>query len=89
MKALTWLRGTSDVKEELEDIKRAFRQQQAIGNVSYIKLFADKVYLLPFLIMIALMFFQQCAGVNAVLFYLKVSKHVLVYRFNQNKPSVA
>ena len=69
---LKWLRGTSDVTEELEELKRAYGDQQLLGNVSYIKIFVDRIYLEPFLIMIALMIIQQFSGINAVLFYLKV-----------------
>ena len=72
IKSLQWLRGTDNVKDEIEDMKRAYRDQQMIGNVSYGELFKDGVYLRPFLIVMALMFFQQFSGINAVLFYLKV-----------------
>ena len=72
LKSLQWLRGSDNVKDEIEDMKRAYRDQQLIGNVSYGELFKDGVYLRPFLIVMALMFFQQFSGINAVLFYLKV-----------------
>lgn len=70
-KALQWLRGTTEIKEELEDLKRSHRDQLLLGDVSYLDLLKKRVYLRPFLIMIALMFFQQWSGINAVLFYLK------------------
>ena len=72
-KALQWLRGSENVNDELEDFKREVREQKQIGSVSYIKLLSDGVYLRPFLIVMALMFFQQFSGINAVLFYLKVN----------------
>ena len=69
--SLQWLRGTKNVSGEMDELKRAYREQASLGNLGYKKLFTDGVYLRPFLIMIALMFFQQFAGINAVLFYLK------------------
>lgn len=72
IKALQRLRGKKDVKAEVDDIKRMHQDQLAIGSVSYGKLFTDRVYLEPLIIMMLLMVFQQFSGVNAVLFYLKV-----------------
>lgn len=69
--SLQWLRGTDNVSQELEDLKRSYRDQQMLGKTGYGDLFSKGVYLRPFLIMIGLMFFQQFAGINAVLFYLK------------------
>ena len=71
-KALQWLRGTENISDDLEDLKREAREQKDIGSVSYVKLLSDGVYVRPFLIVMALMFFQQFSGINAVLFYLKV-----------------
>ena len=72
LKALQWLRGSENVKDELEEFKREFRDQKQLGNISYVDLLTDGVYLRPFLIVMALMFFQQFSGINAVFFYLKV-----------------
>ena len=69
-KALQWFRGGVDVKAELAEIQRAYQDQQKIGSVSFGKLVMDKVYLQPFLMMLALMFFQQFSGINAVNFNL-------------------
>ena len=51
-------------------MQRAYQDQQKIGSVSFVKLVTDKVYLQPFLLMLALMFFQQFSGINAVNFNL-------------------
>ena len=67
-KALSWFRGGVDVKDELAEMQRGYQDQQKIGSVSFVKLVADKVYLQPFLLMLALMFFQQFSGINAVNF---------------------
>ena len=70
MKALVWLRGTPNVQDELNEIKRAFEDQKKIGSVSFKHFFANKVYLKPLLLMATLMFFQQFSGINAVNFNL-------------------
>ena len=77
LKSLQWLRGTENVKAEIEDLKRAYREQTLLGKVSYSSLLTNFVYFKPFLIMSALMFIQQFSGVNAVMFYLKVFKHYI------------
>ena len=80
LKCLQWLRGSENAKDVLEEVKREFREQKLIGSVSYVNLFTDSVYLRPFLIVMALMFFQQFSGINAVFFYLKVSSNLNIFR---------
>ena len=80
LKSLQWLRGSENAKDVLEDVKREYREQKLIGSVSYVNLLTDAVYLRPFLIVMALMFFQQFSGINAVFFYLKVSSNLNIFR---------
>ena len=80
LKSLQWLRGSENAKDVLEEVKREFREQKLIGSVSYVNLLTDSVYLRPFLIVMALMFFQQFSGINAVFFYLKVSSNLNIFR---------
>ena len=80
LKSLQWLRGSENAKDVLEEIKREFSEQKLIGSVSYVNLLTDAVYLRPFLIVMALMFFQQFSGINAVFFYLKVSSNLIIFR---------
>ena len=72
MKSLQWLRGNKNVKTEMEDLKRAYKQQMLLGKVTYNNLLRNSVYSKPFLIMTILMLIQQFSGVNAVMFNLKV-----------------
>ena len=70
-KALQWLRGSQyDIDDEMEEMKKTYEEQQKIGTVNIAEFFTKRVYILPCLIMLALMFFQQYSGINAVLFYL-------------------
>ena len=70
MKALVWLRGSTSVQSELDEIKRAYEEQKNVGSVSFKHLFANRVYLEPLALMATLMFFQQFSGINAVNFNL-------------------
>ena len=72
-KALKWLRGSeyTGVEEEITTIQKNEDEQNAPGSkVSLGEIFSKAVYLKPFGISIALMFFQQFSGINEVLFYL-------------------
>ena len=69
--SLARLRGTEDIEEELMEMKRSYETQQNTGSISYKDLFTNRIYVEPFITMLLLMFFQQFAGINGVLFYLK------------------
>merc|ERR1711997_1198442 len=72
-KSIKWLRGSQydGVEEEMESIQKADEERNAPGSkVSIGEIFSKAVYLKPFGIAIALMFFQQFSGINEVLFYL-------------------
>ena len=56
LKSLQWLRGTENVKAEIEDLKRAYKEQILLGKVSYLDLLTNPVYLKPFLISIKTIF---------------------------------
>ena len=64
--ALHWFKNG----KELIDIQRAYEDQRKIGSITFVKLITDLVYLQPFLLMTALMFFQMFSGINAVNFNL-------------------
>ena len=81
LKTLQWLRDSENVNDALEELKSECKDQKSLGNLSYVKLLTDAVYLRPFLIVMALMFFQQFSGINAVLFNLKVRLFSINFRF--------
>jgi len=65
------LRGSNDVEAEFTEIDEAVTaaQQNDQNGFSASSLVRDKRILKPLLLGVALMFFQQASGVNAVLFY--------------------
>ncbi|XP_065556829.1 facilitated trehalose transporter Tret1-like isoform X2 [Artemia franciscana] len=70
-KALQWLRGAHyGIGTELEEIKHSIAEQNA-RSITFRDLFESSV-LKPFLICVALMFFQQFSGINAALFNLNI-----------------
>lgn len=70
-KSLQWLRGKQyDIDDDIKEMQDTYHQQQTIGQISLKEFFTVGVYVKPGLIMLALMFFQQYSGINAVLFYL-------------------
>ncbi len=70
-KALNWLRGPEgpDPEKELEDLRAAQKQREAIGSVTVKELLTLSEYLKPLGVALVLMFFQQFAGINVVVFY--------------------
>ncbi len=68
--SLRWLRGQGyDSEGELKALKEDQRKQAEHGTVTLGELFTEKRYLMPLLVVIGLMFFQQFSGVNSVIFY--------------------
>ena len=72
LKSLIWLRGSNfDVKSELKDLKKSYKNQTESPSFSYAKLFTEGIYLKPFIVVLVLMFNQQFSGINAVYMNLK------------------
>jgi MFS family permease len=69
-KALLFLRGPHiDVEPELLTIEQNVEASKHVGSVGFVTLISDKVYLIPILLSMVLMFLQQFSGVNAVISY--------------------
>jgi len=59
-KALQWLRGNQyDIEEEFASMVETDKEQKAMGTISLGEFVSKKVYILPGLIMMALMFLQR------------------------------
>ena len=72
-KSLKWLRGSeyTGVEDEISAIQAAENERNAPeSKVTLKEIFSQGVYLKPFGISLALMFFQQFSGINQVLFYM-------------------
>ncbi|KAM8713620.1 hypothetical protein ACLKA7_013872 [Drosophila subpalustris] len=68
MKALTWLRRKdADIKDELEEM--SVKQDDVAEGTNICKEMIQRKNLKPVFIALALMFFQQISGINAVMFY--------------------
>ncbi|CAF2741404.1 TRET1 [Lepeophtheirus salmonis] len=70
-RSLEWLRGTSDVSSEFEDLNQKHSPDQAKSNKegdAKRQQIWDKAMLEPFFISLMLMGFQQWSGVNACIF---------------------
>ncbi len=73
LNSLVWLRGGEghEVLEELEALKEARREQEAVGTVPMSALVTRPVYARPFAVVMFLMLLQQSCGVNVVTFYIQ------------------
>ena len=72
-KSLRWLRGSeyTGIEDEISSIQAAENERLAPeSKVSLKEIFSQSIYLKPFGISLALMFFQQFSGINQVLFYM-------------------
>ena len=60
------LRGTSNVKQEIEDMVNEANMEKSIEKFSILQLFSAKALILPTVISIVLHLSQQLSGINAV-----------------------
>ncbi|XP_032666821.1 solute carrier family 2, facilitated glucose transporter member 1-like isoform X1 [Odontomachus brunneus] len=68
-KALTWLRGTIEVHDEMEEMRSEFESMKLIPKVTLRELFVNPALRIPLFISIMIMFAQQLSGINAVMFF--------------------
>ena len=70
-RSLQFLRGSDyNVEDELAAIRAANEKSMAVGSITIWQLCSERVYAIPMLLMLAIMFFQQYSGINAIFFYL-------------------
>lgn len=68
-KALVWLRGKSDVEEEINEIKTENEQMKLIPKVTVTDMVTKPSLRTPLLIAVVIMVAQQLSGINAAMFY--------------------
>ena len=64
--ALTWLRGTSNVHDEMEEMRNEAESQKLVPAVSLREIFTNPTLRIPLVIAIMMMLAQQFSGINAV-----------------------
>lgn len=70
VKSLRWLRGAkTNVDDEFNELKKSQLESDKLGNNNAFKELFQKPNLMPLLISLGLMLFQQLSGINAVIFY--------------------
>lgn len=67
--SLIKLRGTQDVKQEIDDMINEANLEKSLKKFSIIQLFNTRALLIPTLISIVLHLSQQLSGINAVFYY--------------------
>lgn len=67
--ALTWLRGTIEVHDEMEEMRTEYESVKLIPKVNLRELFVNPALRIPLFIAIMIMFAQQLSGINAVMFF--------------------
>ncbi|XP_013788590.2 solute carrier family 2, facilitated glucose transporter member 1-like [Limulus polyphemus] len=68
-KALTWLRGTGDVHEEIDEMKAEFEAMKLIPKVTVQEMWTNPWLRTPLIISVMVMLSQQLSGINAVIFF--------------------
>lgn len=67
--ALTWLRGTHDVHDEMQDMRAEYESIKLIPRVTLMELLTNASLRIPMFIAVMVMLAQQLSGINAIMFY--------------------
>jgi len=71
IQSLHWLRGDdADCSREIRELEDTFRQSSSTDEVTWKEMIMKQQYRTPLILSLALMFFQQFSGINAIMFYL-------------------
>jgi len=68
-KALTWLRGTIEVHDELDDMRAEYEAMKLVSSVTLKDMFCSAALRSPLIISCMMMLAQQLSGINAVIFF--------------------
>lgn len=67
--ALTWLRDTIEVHDEMEEMRSEHESMKLISKVTLKELLVNSSLRIPLIIAVMVMLAQQFSGINAVMFY--------------------
>lgn len=68
-RALSWLRGTDDVHDEMEEMRAEYESIKLIPKVSMMEMFTNAQLRIPLFISMTVMIAQQLSGINAVMYF--------------------
>lgn len=68
-RALSWLRGTIEVHDEMEEMRAEYESMRMVPKVTLKELFVNSTLRIPLIIALMVMFAQQLSGINAVMFF--------------------
>lgn len=84
--ALMWLRNSSEVHDEMEEMRSEYETMKVVPRVTFKELFTNNVLRIPLIISIVVMIGQQFSGINAVSItpYLMTLLHKCCYKYSNN-----
>ncbi|XP_054160485.1 solute carrier family 2, facilitated glucose transporter member 1-like isoform X1 [Oppia nitens] len=68
-RALTWLRGTIEVHDEMDDMRAEYESMKLVPKVTLHELWYNSMLRQPLIIALVVMLSQQFSGINAVIFF--------------------
>lgn len=68
-RALTWLRGSLEVHNEMDEMRSEFEAMKLVPRVTLKEMFVNSTLRIPMLISMVVMVAQQLSGINAVMFF--------------------
>ncbi|XP_049764805.1 solute carrier family 2, facilitated glucose transporter member 1-like isoform X2 [Schistocerca cancellata] len=68
-RALTWLRGTIEVHDEMEEMRNEHENLKMVPKVTLTEMFVNASLRIPLVIAMMVMIAQQLSGINAVMFF--------------------
>ncbi|XP_035219471.1 solute carrier family 2, facilitated glucose transporter member 1-like [Stegodyphus dumicola] len=68
--ALKWLRGTSEVQNEMNEMRTEYEEAKLVPKVKLSEMCSNAMYRKPLIISVVIMLSQQWSGVNAVSYFL-------------------
>nr|CAD7598767.1 unnamed protein product [Timema genevievae] len=68
-RSLTWLRGTIEVHDEMDDMRSEYEAMKMLPKVTLKDMFMNSMLRIPLFIAMMVMICQQLSGINAVMFF--------------------